>query len=375
MVDDEPKNLLALEAVLEGQGYELTRALSGTEALRCLVKEDFAVILLDVQMPGMDGFEFASLVREREKNRLIPIIFLTAVGKTEAEMFRGYEVGAVDYLLKPFLPAILRYKVGILTELHQKTAEIKSLNEGLAQRVLERTAELERSNQELAQYAAVASHDLQEPLRTLTTYLGMIWEENYAGLGGEQKEYMDVVIDSARRMRELITDLLSFSQVGQGEPKLESVDCAALLQETLQSLKAVIGERGGKVELGPLPTIQAEPSLLGQVFQNLLENALKFSPGESPRVTVSASESEGAWVFKVQDSGIGIGPEHFEKIFKLFQRLHSQDDYPGTGLGLSLCKKVVERHGGEIWVESVPGGGSAFYFSIPQAGISGPPAA
>ena len=380
MVDDEPKNLLALEAVLESLDQTLVRATSGKEAFACLLKDDFAVILLDVQMPEMDGFEFASMVRARDKNRYTPIIFLTAVGKTESEMFRGYQVGAVDYMLKPFAPAILRYKVTVLVELHQKSTEIASLNvqlkeanTGLARRVQERTAALEersldllRSNEELAQFAAVASHDLQEPLRTLSTYLQMFRENNRVQFSEEDKEFMEVVLDSARRMRALINDLLAFSQVGHGERKLEQVDCAALVAKTLAVLKNIIGEKSAKISVGPLPVLAAEPNLLGQVFQNLIENGLKFNDGSPPAIEISAKKGAHDWVFQVRDHGIGIGPEYFDKIFKLFQRLHSRDDYPGTGLGLSICKKVVERLGGKIWLESLPGKGTSFFFSIPE---------
>ena len=382
MVDDEPKNLLALEAVLESLGQVLVRAQSSQEALHCLLDDDFAVILLDVQMPETDGFEFAALVRGREKNRCTPIIFLTAVGKSEAEMLRGYEVGAVDYMHKPFFPAVLRHKVSVLVELYQKPAEISRLNgqllaanAGLSQSVQERTAALElrsldllRSNQELAQFASVASHDLQEPLRTLSTYLQMVRENNLAKLNAQDKEFMEIVVDSARRMRTLINDLLAFSQVGQGERAPGPVDCSALVARILGQLKDVIEEGGGSVEVGPLPVVEGEAALLGQVFQNLIGNALKFCHGQAPKVELQATRTDAEWVFTVKDQGIGIAPDHFEKIFKLFRRLHSRDEYPGTGLGLSICKKVVERHGGRIWLESALGAGSTFCFSLPAKG-------
>lgn len=382
MVDDEPKNLLALEAVLESLDLDLIRAHSGTEALRCLLKDDVAVILMDVQMPGMDGFETAALIRTREKNRNSPIIFLTAVGKTETEMFRGYEVGAVDYLLKPFSPEILRSKVRVLVELKQKSDEIEFLNQRLKEanadlerRVHERTASLEerskdldRSNQELAQFAAVASHDLQEPLRTLSTYLQLL-EKNSPGIfKDESRQFFEIVLDSAKRMHQLINDLLSFSQVGGGERRLEKVDCALLVNKILAELKELIEEKGATISVGVMPALPAEPILLTQVFQNLIGNALKFHSGPGAKVEVSAEDRGYAWVFKIKDNGIGIDAEHFDTIFKLFKRLHSRDEYSGNGLGLSICKKVVERHGGEIWVESTPGLGSTFYFSIPCKG-------
>jgi signal transduction histidine kinase len=410
MADDEPKNLMALEAVLEGLGQNLVKASSGKEALRCLMREDFAVILLDVQMPEMDGFETAALIRSRDRSRFTPIIFLTAVGKTEREVFRGYEVGAVDYLLKPFAPEILRYKVGVLVELHQKTEQVKSLNaelqrralgleeanrklqdensvrrraeeelrqlnQHLEQRVLERTRSLEqrgkelaRSNQELAQFAAVASHDLQEPLRTMSTSLQLLEANNRGKLDGQDEENITAVLDSARRMRQLINDVLTFSQVGGEELTFEKVDCKSLVDKVLMQLKEMTAERGAEISVGALPELSVEPSLLGQVFQNLIANALKFCRESPPRVEIGAEEAAGEWRFWVKDNGIGIQPAHFDKLFKLFRRLHPRDEYPGSGLGLSICKKIIERHGGKIWLESTPGKGSTFYFSLPSSG-------
>jgi two-component system sensor histidine kinase/response regulator len=384
MVDDEPKNLLALDAVLGGLGHELVKAHSGKEALRCLMRDDFAVILLDVQMPEMDGFETAALIRSRERTRYTPIIFLTAVGKSEADMFHGYEVGAVDYMLKPFAPEILRYKVAVLVELHQKSAEVLALNTqltelnaSLEQRVQERTASLEergrelsRSNQELAQFAAAASHDLQEPLRTMATYLQLFQAGAHAQLEAREREYLDIVLESAQRMRQLINDLMAFSQAGSEDHGLQEVDCGALVERTLGQLKALIDTSGASIKVGPLPTVRGEPQLLGQVFQNLISNALKFVKGATPVLELGCEAKASEWVFWVRDEGIGISPEYFDMIFKLFRRLHTRDEYPGSGLGLSLCKKIVERHGGRIWVESALGKGSTFYFSLPKAARS-----
>jgi len=382
IVDDEPNNLLALEAILADMGTQLVRAYSGKEALRHLLKDDFAIILLDVQMPTMDGLETAALIRERTLTRFTPIIFLTAAGRTETEISRGYEMGAVDYLLKPIIPEILRQKVRVLVDLFQMNAEIKRLNfeliesnMDLERRVQDRTAALEaqsldlaRSNRELAQFATAASHDLQEPLRTLSTYLQLLGKNNKGRLSADDQEIFGVVLDSARRMRQLIIDLLAFSQVGVGERKPGQVDCGALVEKVLDQIKGMVEERGAKISVGPMPVLNAEAVLLGQVFQNLIGNALKFQKGGAPVVEVSARQEQGRWVFGVRDEGIGIAPEHFEKVFELFGRLHARDDYPGNGLGLSLCKKVVERHGGSIWLDPTPAKGSTFYFSIPHKG-------
>lgn len=382
IVDDEASNLLALEAVLDGMEIQLVRAYSGKEALRHLLRDDFAVILLDVQMPGMDGLETAAMIRERALSRYTPIIFLTAAGRTETEIFRGYEMGAVDYLVKPLIPEILRQKVRVMVDLFRMNVEIKRLNLELQEtnvdlesRVRDRTAALEaqslelaRSNQELAQFATAASHDLQEPLRTLSTYLQLLGKNNWGRLSADDQEIFGVVLDSARRMRQLIIDLLAFSQIGAGDRKTGQVDCGTLVEKVLDQIKEMVKERGAKISVGPLPVLNAEAVLLGQVFQNLIGNALKFQKGGAPVVEVSARHEQEGWVFGVRDEGIGIAPEHSGKIFELFGRLHARDDYPGNGLGLSLCKKVVERHGGSIWLDPAPGKGSTFYFSIPHQG-------
>lgn len=379
MVDEERANLHALEEALEGLGHELVMARSRDEALRWLLEEDFSMVLLDVQLASMDGFRIAEQVRSRQDDQRIPIIFLSSVGRTEAEMFRAYEVGALDYLVRPFAAAVLRSKVRALIDISQKALEsersnvaLSASNELLARGVKERTAALEareadltRSNQELAQFAAVASHDLQEPLRTLGTYLQMIQENNAGRLSGEDEEFMQVVLDAAKRMRVMINALLTYSHVGQGERQVVPVDLGALLQKVVASLKAMADERGIAVSVGAMPTLNAEPQLIARVFQNLIENAVKFQ-AEGKGVIEVACERRGLeWVFSVKDRGIGISAEHFEKIFKLFQRLHSRDAYAGTGIGLAVTKKIVERHGGRIWVESMLGAGATFFFSLP----------
>ncbi|HTB23584.1 MAG TPA: ATP-binding protein [bacterium] len=382
MVDDEARNLLSLEAVLGGLDQDLVRAGSGKEALRLLEQEDFSVVLLDVHMPVMDGIETADLIRTRERSRCTPIIFLTADERSPSQVSRGYESGAVEYLIKPFVPDVLRQKVKVFIELFQKTEEIRCLNvelrdsnAGLEERVFERTKDLElrsqdlaRSNQDLAQFAAAASHDLQEPLRTINTYLQLLSRDSPERFTAEDRETIGIVIDSARRMRQLINDLLSFSQVGIGGQAPVAVDCGLLVDQVLGQLKEVIDEKKAEVTLGPLPALRAEPALLGQVFQNLIGNALKFCGDGAPVVRVGAADNGVEWVFSVADQGIGIEADQFDKVFKLFSRLHSRDEYPGNGLGLSLCKKIVERHAGRIWLESRFGRGTTFFFSIPHKG-------
>ena len=414
LVDDEPANLLALEAVLESLGQNLMRARSGEEALRQLIDKDFAVILLDVMMPGMDGFKTADMIRQCDRNRHTPIIFLTAMEKTETAMFQGYALGAIDYLVKPFVPAVLRSKVSVLMDIYSKTAEViqlneklsiragelenlslrlnsenekrkrtefelyrsqevlKNLNANLEARIVERTAVIEerslqlaRTNAELEQFVYSASHDLQEPLRTMTTFLQLLERRNPDRLDEESKRFIQFAIKCSENMRNLINGLLEYSLVTLKEKKFKKVDCNLVVSRILEQLNASITQSGAKVEILPLPEVYGEQLLLGQLFQNLIGNALKFCKDRPPQVEVGAKKREGEWLFWVKDNGIGIEPRFFLQIFRLFQRLHNREEYSGAGLGLAVCQKTVELHGGKIWCGSEFGKGSSFYFTIP----------
>ena len=226
---------------------------------------------------------------------------------------------------------------------------------------------LQRSNLELEQLAYVASHDMQEPLRMIASYLQLVVQRYDDKLDADGREFIGYAVDGAKRMQALINDLLTYSRVGtKGRPP-ERTDCATVVGTAISHLQVVMAESGASVTTGTLPEVMADGPQLVQLFQNLIANAIKFHGDEAPRVRIDCEPAEGEWRFSVRDNGIGISPDYFERIFVLFQRLHTRRQYPGTGIGLALCKKIVERHGGRIWVESTEGHGSVFRFTIPRA--------
>lgn len=225
--------------------------------------------------------------------------------------------------------------------------------------------DLKRSNAELEQFAYVASHDLQEPLRMVASFTQLLAKRYRGKLDRDADDFIGFAVDGANRMQVLINDLLAFSRVGTRGRLFAATDCEAVLSHTLANLTTTLQETGAVVTHDPLPTVMADEVQLGQLLQNLLANALKFRGQDSLRVHIAAQRQGDEWIFSVQDNGIGIAPEHQERIFSIFQRLHRREEFPGTGLGLALCRKIAERHGGRIWVDSEPGRGSTFYFSIP----------
>ncbi len=225
-------------------------------------------------------------------------------------------------------------------------------------------SELQRSNSELAQFAYLASHDLQEPLRAVAGCIQLL-QQRYSGqLDARADELIGHVVDGATRMKALIGDLLAYSKVGRGEPEESPVDLDSALQHALLNLRAAIEESGAKITHDPLPTVPGNATLLAQLFQNLIGNSIKFRGDAAPEIHIAAGHRSGEWAFALSDNGIGIEPEYFERIFGIFQRLHTRRDFPGTGIGLALCKKIVERHGGRIAVQSKPGSGSTFRFTL-----------
>jgi signal transduction histidine kinase len=259
-----------------------------------------------------------------------------------------------------------------ITERKTAEAEVFRLNAELDERVKQRTAELQqandalvKSNIELQRFAYVASHDLQTPPRTIVGFSQILKANLKDCLDRDNEMLLDQVIQATRRMHILIRDLLSYSRVESQAIPFQPVDSGEILQSVILTLSQSIQETGGQITHGQMPVVLGDPGQLAQVLQNLIENGIKYHGPEKPRIHVEAVRREEEWVFSVRDNGIGIAPRHFEKIFEVFKRLHSQHAYPGTGIGLAVCRRVIERHGGRIWIDSEPGKGSTFFFSIP----------
>lgn len=385
MVDDEPANLLALEATLADLGQNLVRATCGKEALREVLNNDFAVILLDVQMPDMNGIETAIAIRERERSRHIPIIFLTGMVNTDEMMFKGYSAGAVDYLIKPIIPDILRAKVEVFVELARvrarlqeeiakrtrDAAEISTLNKELAQKnaaLEERTLRLQETVSELDSYSYSISHDMRAPLRAMTGYAEILIEECGGSLDEEHRNFLHKISSAARRMDRLIEDVLGYSRISRSRFTLEPIDVDRLTREIIELYPGMQPDEATIEIQGKLPVVQANEALLTQCISNLLSNAIKFMPpGIKPHIRVRGEVENGEAVLWFEDNGIGIAPEDAERIFGIFVKVHSSEVYVGTGIGLSIVRKSVEKMSGKVGVDSEVGKGSRFWLKLRAA--------
>jgi PAS domain S-box-containing protein len=511
LVDDRHDKLLAVETIIADLGQNIVKARSGNEALRCLLHQDFAVILLDVNMPGLDGFETAALIRQRKRSEHTPIIFITAVSDTENHVSRGYSLGAVDYLLTPVLPDVLRTKVSVFVELYKKTEEVKHqaerlrqmearrferqlsetsdrleaetkrnrffvlsinllgiagfdgyfkqlnpswektlgyteeelkskpfiefvlpadriataeeieklktgtitqyfenrcncrdgswrwlgwtaapfLEEGLiyifARNITERkraeeeirllneelekrVAELTETNQALEAFTYTVAHDLRSPLRAMVGFAGALLDDYGAKLDEDGRGFAKRIVESAKRMDKLIQDLLSYSRLTREKINMGAVKLERVLEDVLKQCEPEIREKQAEIQVqSPLPKVCAQESILVQVLVNLVSNGLKFvEAGVKPRVRIWAEENATSVRLWIQDNGIGIAKEHQERIFRVFERLHGQERFPGTGIGLAIVRKGVERMGGHVGLQSQPQQGSLFSVELPK---------
>lgn len=361
LVDDEPENLVALEAILDGADRELHRALSAEEALRLMDANDYAAVLLDVEMPEMDGFEMAEVARASERLRHVPILFVNDLSRERHHLERGYAVGAADYLFKPLDPMMVSSKVDVFLELHRHKVRIVEQ----ARRLKRLSEELKRSNRDLQDFASVAAHDLREPMRTVLNFLQLVRRELGDELPPRVEKFMAYVDDSAERMTSLIDGLLEWSRVGSRGKAFAVVSTTVVMDDVLRGLGRLLRESGTRIDVGPLPDVVGDELQIGQLLQNLMENAIKFRTQDDPRVRIDADRDGTMWEFRIQDNGIGVPEDARERVFEIFKRLHTREEYEGTGVGLAVCKRIVQRHGGRIWLGSTPGGGTTVHFTLP----------
>lgn len=404
IVDDKQENLFSLKSLLQLNAYDVDTAISGEEALKKILKNQYALIILDVQMPGMDGFEVAETITGYSKTKNIPIIFLSAINIDKRFITKGYTSGGVDYITKPFDTDLLLLKVKTFVRLHEQNRELNQIHASLKEeietrkeaekalqlanlqledKVKERTSELrqtnselEISNAELQQYAFLASHDLQEPLRKIITFINVIGERFLVNRP-EAALYMGKVISSTERMRNLINDLLNYSKLSVTS-EYTVTDLNALLQDTISDLELSIQEINAEIITSDLPAIEAIPGQIRQVFQNIISNALKFSrKGTAPVIKIWSEKTDektlagNASTFGdylriyIQDNGIGFHEMYLDKIFTIFQRLHCKQEYEGTGIGLAIVKKIIEKHNGLLTATSKEGEGATFILVLP----------
>ena len=404
VVDDREDNLLSIETILEKDHYNIFKANSGRAALKMLLhRHDFSLILMDVQMPEMNGLETATIIYERDKLKGIPVIFITAYSNDEDYLFKGYQMGGVDYIYKPINPDLLRAKVAVFVELYRKNEqlmtnekELLSTNETLHkeieerklseekinllnQQLIEKNEHLKNVNEELDRFAYVASHDLQEPLRKIR-----VFSDKITSAKEDQKQvarYLEKISSSSKRMQSLINNLLKFSRYSLNPADFVKVNLNELLAESVTELEVEIEKNHVVFQIDSLPVVEAIPELMLQVFYNLISNAIKFKQkNQAPVIHISSRQMKAGesrfgdkyvkgtryYGIKISDNGIGFDEQYAEDIFMVFKRLHSFHEFDGTGIGLSICKKIIDKHNGFITASAKPKEGATFLIELPE---------
>jgi signal transduction histidine kinase len=405
IVEDSATQACNLQHLLLQHFGKVSVAADGAAALALIEAEPPTLVVTDVHMPGIDGYELCRRIKADPRFAAIPVILTTTL-RDAGDVMRGLECGANGFISKPCDREHLLTRIRVLLAnpvlrssglpreaktveivLGGETFSIESSREqildfllstyevalgknrelqAVTDRLAAQTAELVRSNAELEQFAYIASHDLQEPLRMVTSYMGMLANRAGDRLDEKEKRYMGHAVDGARRMQQMISDLLAYSRVSTHGGKFAQADLSAILENALANLEIARRECDARITHDQLPTLQVDASQFTQLFQNLIANALKFTaPDRQPAVHIGCRRRNGDWEFSVRDNGIGIAEQDYERIFQLFQRLHGRSEYPGTGIGLAVCKKIVERHGGRIWLESEAEKGTTFFFTVP----------
>lgn len=385
IVDDREDNHMSLETIWADEDYTFVHALSGKEALRILLNDtDFTLIIMDVMMPEMDGFETASYIARRSKLKDIPILFLTARG-TEGQVFKAFNVGAVDYISKPVIPELLRAKVNVFIELSHKNQilesqkqKLKLANTALEVEIKERKAsekKVKALNQQLSKklkelealdaFTYSVAHDLRNPLTNISIITQVLQSNEAVGSDKQAVELVEKIENQVMKVNNLINDLLLFSHQ-EDELLKEEVDMNQVVQDVIDDMRITYNLNGQyNITVEKLPSVNCNATLVKQVWTNLISNAIKYSRDRSrPVVKIGVTTNESYPVFSVSDNGIGFEAKEADKLFKVFKRLDSAKKFEGSGVGLAIVKRIIDKHGGSIWAKSAPGEGTTFSFYI-----------
>ncbi|MDD1719242.1 MAG: ATP-binding protein [Methanoregulaceae archaeon] len=354
-IEDNPADAAMIRELLSGcsgPSFRVSRAGTLSEAHDILAKGETDFILLDLGLPDSQGLD--TLREVRGDAPALPVVVLTGFDDEDLAV-RALREGAQDYLVKGRISSeSLIHSIRYAKERNRIEQELVQISDNLR-----------RSNKDLEQFAYVASHDLREPLRMVTSFAQLL-KERYSGrLDSDADEFIGYIVEGSTRMDALIEDLLEYSRVSSRGNPFMPTDMNSVVSDVITDLSVPIGESGAGIYPAALPTVSADRVQMARVFQNLLANAIKFRGANAPEIRIDATRDEDEWTFSVKDNGIGIDPAYSERIFEIFQRLHGRNEYPGTGIGLAVCRKIVERHGGRIWVEPAEKKGSTFYFTIP----------
>ena len=353
IVEDDPSDAELVLHALRSGGFDVDCDVVQIpeEFTAHIHRQTYDLVLTDYRLPAWNGM--ATVEQLRQEGLDIPVVMVSgSLGELMA--VECIKQGASDYVLKDHL--------GRLPGSVDRALREKSLREAHRQT----QQELARSNRDLEQFAYVASHDLQEPLRMVAAYTQLLAERYQGKLDANADKYIHYAVEGALRMQTLVQDLLAFSRVGRNGRIPQPVNMNGVVQLVMSNLRAAIRETNAQLDIQQLPEVVADATQMVQLFQNLIGNAIKFRSSDAPRVSITAQKGEQAWIFSVADDGIGIAPEHAETVFVIFKRLHTQAEYPGSGIGLAICQRIVEQHGGRIWVEAQPGHGSIFKFTLPR---------
>lgn len=356
VVDDTPDNLRLLSAILTRKDYEVRKALDSRQAMSSVKADAPDLILLDIKMPEVDGYETCIALKADPETCAIPVIFISALDDA-MDKVKAFSVGGADYISKPFQEAEVLARIEHQLHLRDLQAQLEAQNQ-----------ELTQSNQELELFAHIVSHDLQQPLQSMMGYAKIIGMQYPDLLDTAANQYLQNILKAGDRMHRLIQDLLNYARADQLPETFTPLDCNAVVATAVNDLDSLIKERGADVTFTELPLVLGNEIQLVQLFQNLLSNALKFArPDVRPQISITSSATaDGYWLLSCQDNGIGIPGKDVDSIFQRFYRLHTNHEYPGSGIGLATCKRIVESHNGTIWVKSKVGEGSAFYIKLPR---------